>query len=629
VADNTPTDNDFEVWGRRLDSSGTPIGSKFQISDMGPAGNPAFGAAPFSRVSVAYNSQANEYLVVWAADDNTAPLVDNEFEIYAQRVDASGVQQGPDDQRLSDMGPDGNAAFTARDPAVAYDSVANQYVVVWEGDDTTDNAFEIYAQLVNPGGMPIGPNDVRVSDMGADDTSTLFGAFDPSVAAAPASGQYLVAWRGDDNTPPLVDNEFEIFVQRLNTNLVAQGTNDQRISTMGPDGSTLFSAASPAVTYNPTANQYLVAWQGDDDTPPLVNNEVEIFVQRLTAAGAETGTDDARVSEMGADGSTTAAALSPSVVFNVPANEYLVAWSGDDGVAPLADNEFEAYFQSLSSTGAQIGADTRVSDMGPDGNANFDATGVSVAGSTTAPEYLMTWIGDDVSGLLGDNEFEVYARRVGNAPVSPPPPPPPGAAPSVTLSRASISGSYVGRTLKGTLRITGTASAASPVSVRLTKKGKTATLFSTTSRVAAGAFTLSIKLSSKKLLPGTHTVSVTPTGGNAASTAVTIASPRRGIVGSAVASAIRGGPAATRIPGGAKTVFFRFKFLSLPKRGVAIAVRNFRNGKPLGRRPVGKRRAAVVDSFVQSASGLLPSGRWKAVLYVGGKPVAAASVRLG
>jgi hypothetical protein len=96
-----------------------------------------------------------------------------------------------------------------------------------------------------------------------------------------------------------------------------------------------------------------------------------------------------------------------------------------------------------------------------------------------------------------------------------------------------------------------------------------------------------------------------------------------------VASAIRGGPAATRIPGGAKTVFFRFKFLSLPKRGVAIAVRNFRNGKPLGRRPVGKRRAAVVDSFVQSASGLLPSGRWKAVLYVGGKAVAAASVRLG
>ena len=34
---------------------------------------------------MAYNSTNNEYLVVWHGDDNTAPLVDNEFEIYGQQ----------------------------------------------------------------------------------------------------------------------------------------------------------------------------------------------------------------------------------------------------------------------------------------------------------------------------------------------------------------------------------------------------------------------------------------------------------------------------------------------------------------------------------------------------------------
>ena len=28
-------------------------------------------------------------------------------------------------------------------------------------------------------------------------------------------GDYLVVWSGDDDTPPLVNNEFEIFGQRL------------------------------------------------------------------------------------------------------------------------------------------------------------------------------------------------------------------------------------------------------------------------------------------------------------------------------------------------------------------------------------------------------------------------------
>ena len=39
----------------------------------------------------------------------------------------------------------------------------------------------------------------------------------------------------------------------------------------------------PHVAFSPTSNEYLVVFEGDDDTPPLVDGESEIFGQRLDA----------------------------------------------------------------------------------------------------------------------------------------------------------------------------------------------------------------------------------------------------------------------------------------------------------------------------------------------------------
>ena len=109
------------------------------------------------------------------------------------------------------------------------------------------------------------------------------------------------------------------------------GTNDFRISDMGPDGNAAFDGFTPAVAYNSTNNEYLVVWQGDDNTSPLVDNENEIFGQRITAAtGAEIGVNDFRISDMGADGNTVFAAAVPNAIFNNTNNESLVVWRGDD-----------------------------------------------------------------------------------------------------------------------------------------------------------------------------------------------------------------------------------------------------------------------------------------------------------
>ena len=280
------------------------------------------------------------------------------------------------DMRISFMGPDGNTSYDASDARVAYNPAANEYLVVWAGDDNTsplvDNEFEIFAQRVSASGAPLSGR-IRISDMGPDG-NTSYSAGQPSVAYNPAASEYLVIWPGEDNTAPLVDGEQEIFGQRLTAAGVEAGANDFRISDMGPNGNVGYSAADPSVAYSSAANEYLVVWQGDDNTAPLVDGEYEVFGQRLTAAGVEAGANDFRISDMGPNGNTTFGADEPSVAYSSAANEYLVAWQGDDDTAPLVDNEHEIFGQRLTAAGAGAGAnDFRISDMGPNGNTAFSA----------------------------------------------------------------------------------------------------------------------------------------------------------------------------------------------------------------------------------------------------------------
>ena len=392
----------------------------FRISDMGPDGDVAFGATVTPMevpvAAVAYNSTANEYLVVWAGDDNTAPLVDDEMEIFGQRIDATtGAATGPNDFRISDMGPDGDANFDAGEPSVAYDPMSDQYLVVWSGDDNTaplvDNEFEIFGQRLTGTGTEIGPNDFRVSDMGADGDVTR-GAFHPDVAVLPTWLEYLVVWSGDDSTGLLVDDEFEIFAQRINAPSGAEIGTDFRISDMGPDGSANFAALSPHVAANTTLNEFLAVWSGDDDSGGLVDDEFEIFGQRV-AFGAQVGQNDFRISDMGPDGNPNFGAPGADAVFNPTASEYLVVWWGDDNNVPLVDNEFEIFGQRITPTGGEIGTnDFRISGLGPDGDTSFAAGNPAVIWDATNNEYFVVWFGADNAGALVAAEAEVWGQRL-------------------------------------------------------------------------------------------------------------------------------------------------------------------------------------------------------------------------
>ncbi len=284
------SDNQFEIYSQGLESDGTLIGGNVRVSTMGPDPNSLYDAF---RPDVAWNSTSNQYLVVWHGDINL--IGDNENEIFARRLDGINANHGNpigSTIQVSDMGTTGNTSLAASDASVSYNSTNSNYLVVWFGDDDTaplvDNENEIFGQFVTGSGTVANPNSFfRISDMGTDG-STSFAALNPDVSYDPNLGQFLVVWHGDDNTGGLIDNEFEIYGQLLRgSDGLAQGTNDFRLSDAGGTGNTTYNATFPVIAYNSGNRDYLIAWQGDDNSTTTADNENEIWGQRYADPKSE------------------------------------------------------------------------------------------------------------------------------------------------------------------------------------------------------------------------------------------------------------------------------------------------------------------------------------------------------
>lgn len=410
--------NEREIFCQRLAAAtGAELGDDFRISDMGGLGSTTYVAHdPF----VVYNPVQQTYLVVWSGSDDSGALVAGELEIFGQLLSGADGNEIGADFRISDMGVDGDLLSSARNPAVACNATDDELLVCWEGDDAAPSAnsdLEIYCQRLDGAtGAEIGANDFRVSDMGPDLSST-FAAQEPAVDWASGPNEYLVAWWGDDDAAPLVSGEDEVFAQRLaGASGIEVGENDFRVSDMGPNGNGAYDAAHPTVAYTPVHDEYLLCWAADDDLAGVVDEEDEIFCQRLAAAtGAEVGANDFRVSAMGPDGDSTFDAVRPWVAYSAARDLYVVVWYGDTGTGGLVNDELEIFAQGLAAaTGAALGGDDfRLTDMGPDGNTFFHALSPIVVSTPVGTgELLVVWHGSDDSGGVAASEHEIYIQRL-------------------------------------------------------------------------------------------------------------------------------------------------------------------------------------------------------------------------
>lgn len=378
----------------------------FRISFMGPSGDTIYGAF---RPAVAFNG-VDTLLVVWSGDDDTPPQAEGASEIFGQRIDAETGGAIGAAFFISETGPLGDPDYDAETPAVVYNSAEAEYFVVWSGDETTDGEAEIWGARVSGNGVLL-QNDIRISDMGPDGDPT-YDALSPAIAYDPVANEYLVVWTGDDDTGALVEDEFDIYVQRLDAQGSPIGTKDFRISSMGPDGDPAYDALAPAVAYNSRDDHYLVAWAGDDDTGSLVEGEFEVYVQRLTSAGVQTGVNDRRISAMGGTGAPAFDANTPAVAFDRRRSRYLVVWSGDDDSEGRPDDKFEIFGSLLAADGSALVSNLRLTSTGGDFDAATDADSPAVAYSPAADFYFLVYHADEDFGSGVDNEFETWSRGI-------------------------------------------------------------------------------------------------------------------------------------------------------------------------------------------------------------------------
>jgi len=403
-SESSETVSQYEVWGQRLHgNTGAAIGEIFRISDMGPEDSDAYGAnAP----AVTYNSQDNEYLVVWYGDDNTGNAVRNEAEIWGQRIDgATGAELGQNDFRISTMGPNGNPLADGKFPALAYNSQDNEYMVVWYGDVFFDEKLEVWGQRLAADGRELGANDFRISVSGGNH-DVRYGGYDPAITYNSVDNEYLVVWYGGQSS--ISEGEEEIWGQRMDADGNCLGAQPLRISDIGKDNSKNYDARSPNVIFNSTNDEYLVDWSGNEEG--YDKKDFRTWGQRIDGVtGTEIGENDFLISNYGPDRVLPSENHVVDVAYDHKNNHYLVVWSADDFGGASTDGELEIWGKRLNGAdGTSIGSEEfRISDVGSDGNGELDGARPYIVFNSENEEYLVAWEADEV-----DEEFEIYGQRL-------------------------------------------------------------------------------------------------------------------------------------------------------------------------------------------------------------------------
>jgi hypothetical protein len=207
--------------------------------------------------SVAYNSSRAEYLAVWY---NDRPGND---DIRAQRLSKDGrLLGGPFYISAAGEGID------RRYPRIAYNVRADQYLVVWEHQETSAG-YSIHGRRVSGTGQILDANDIIIRSAGAN----LYTPARPAVAYTYTSDRYLVVWEETWHPIPISTG---IYGQQV----LDTGELEDIILTISEDPGGHFRTV-PDLAYNLGRNEYLVAWQQLDPGASLT----DIYVRRVTGDG--------------------------------------------------------------------------------------------------------------------------------------------------------------------------------------------------------------------------------------------------------------------------------------------------------------------------------------------------------
>jgi hypothetical protein len=217
-ADETDIDG-MSVRGRRLTAAGSFVAAAFPL-DLGSAvGHPA----------LAYDATGDRYMVVWHESAVSSPPV---YDIAGVCLDGAGAVQG------------GSIPISAQTnhqylPDVAFNSIAREYLVVWEDWRAGATTADIYGRRLDWTGSTIG-NEFMVS------SDVARARHRPAVAFKAAANEYTVVYEHEYSA-----TDFDVYRRRLGppatpgeeVSIAALGSHEKR----------------PALAAG-AGKQYLVLW---------------------------------------------------------------------------------------------------------------------------------------------------------------------------------------------------------------------------------------------------------------------------------------------------------------------------------------------------------------------------------
>jgi hypothetical protein len=216
-------DTDTQVEKMSSISSNYMLGGEIRVSeDADPEPQRSYTA-------VAYNDKQDEYLVVWSNE-----WLGGHKDVSARRVESDGT--------LLSQFTVASGAGDKYDPAVVYNSMAEEYLVVWLYTPTGGgNTNEVWGRLVSGDGLTLEP-EFQIASW----PNRLFA--DPSVAWNSNLDEYLVVWGAQDASAGW----------NLDVSSMLLAANGDILT--GRNLTTSNQPFDPDVVYNPVTNEYFVVY---------------------------------------------------------------------------------------------------------------------------------------------------------------------------------------------------------------------------------------------------------------------------------------------------------------------------------------------------------------------------------
>jgi len=318
----------YEIMGQRVSGGGQLVGSNVRLSDMGTDDTHAMYDA--LTPALTWQPYVNNFIVIWAGDDDAIPLGDGRFELHGQLVDVNGAELGAD-FRITNAGA-ANGFDVLRPAIVAHPNLDRWYIGL-EVDLSDDGIHDSEVWLVGGTGITTDASAVQVSSMGGGLEDGYSGR-NVDLALSANFNELIFVWDGT-NGP---GQNRQVFGQELLIDGTLQGGLLTLSASVPPPVGTMREAAWPTIEVDPTTTEWFVAWRGAQDVaaPQFVP---EVWGARFDNNGTAVVANATALSNMNPALSAPAGAGQPALAINTNFGSKMIAWSGDLDSTPSGEHE--------------------------------------------------------------------------------------------------------------------------------------------------------------------------------------------------------------------------------------------------------------------------------------------------